>query len=300
MERRSVKFLYVCTAFLAAGLAMLGYSYFIEPTRLVINSSELAIRDWNTAFDGLRIVAISDIHGGSNGGDEAKIRQIVSEANGLEPDIIALLGDYISEGSGTDSLGRPTLRMEPDKIAECLSGLRAKYGVFVVMGNHDDAYGSQVIKAALGRTGYKILDGEVAVIERNGKRLRILGMRDHLSIGIWKVYSDANKALLASTEGTGDVLLLQHSPDIAPVITGDLAISKDLKLMLAGHTHGGQVWLPILGRPVVPSSYGQRLTQGHVVDSGLDIFVTTGTGTSVLPFRFMVPPEISLLTVRSR
>ena len=69
--------------------------------------------------------------------------------------------------------------------------------------------------------------------------------------------------------------------------------------MIAGHTHGGQVWLPVLGRPIVPSSYGQKFAAGHVKDNGLDIFVTTGVGTSILPFRFMVPPEIAVLTIRS-
>ena len=81
------------------------------------------------------------------------------------------------------------------------------------------------------------------------------------------------------------------------MITGDLLISPDLKLILAAHTHGGQVWLPVLGSPVVPSSYGQKYAYGHVRDAGVDMFVTTGIGTSILPFRFLVPPEIALITL---
>jgi predicted MPP superfamily phosphohydrolase len=69
--------------------------------------------------------------------------------------------------------------------------------------------------------------------------------------------------------------------------------------MLAGHTHGGQVWLPIVGAPLVPSSVGQRYTRGHVTEEGVDMFVTSGVGTSILPFRFMVPPEVAIVTIRA-
>ncbi|HQX57136.1 MAG TPA: metallophosphoesterase [Pyrinomonadaceae bacterium] len=297
MKSQARKWSYLVLAAFVVSLGMLGYAYFIEPRRLVVNQFEVKVKDWNSGFEGFRVVAISDIHSGSNGVDEAKIRRVVEAANAQDPDIIVLLGDYISESGGQDELGRPNLRMPLDTIADNLAGMKAKYGVYVVMGNHDDNYGSQPIKAALARTGYKILDGEVAVIEKNGKKLRILGLRDHLSIGIWKVYSANAKALLAPTEDQGDVLVLQHSPDIAPIINGEDPISKNLKLMLAGHTHGGQIRLPILGRPIVPSSYGQSLAAGHVKHSGLDIFVTTGVGESILPFRFMVPPEIAVLTI---
>jgi len=106
------------------------------------------------------------------------------------------------------------------------------------------------------------------------------------------------KALLAPT-GDGDIIALEHSPDILPVITGDLSISPDLKLILAAHTHGGQVWFPIFGTPIVPSSYGQKYSYGHIRENNVDMFVTSGIGTSVLPIRFMMPPEIAVLTIRS-
>ena len=83
------------------------------------------------------------------------------------------------------------------------------------------------------------------------------------------------------------------------MITGDKLVSNDLRLMIAGHTHGGQVWFPVVGSLVVPSSYGQRYASGHVKDNGLDMFVTTGIGVSILPIRFLVPPEIAVLTIYS-
>jgi predicted MPP superfamily phosphohydrolase len=80
-------------------------------------------------------------------------------------------------------------------------------------------------------------------------------------------------------------------------MSGSQQVSPQLKLILAGHTHGGQVWLPIFGRPVIPSSYGQKYAYGHIRENGLDMFVTSGIGNSILPFRFMVPPEIALLNI---
>jgi predicted MPP superfamily phosphohydrolase len=74
---------------------------------------------------------------------------------------------------------------------------------------------------------------------------------------------------------------------------------NDLKLFIHGHTHGGQVWLPIIGSPIVPSNYGQRYTSGHFKENNFDMFITTGIGTSILPFRFLVPPEIAVLTIRA-
>jgi predicted MPP superfamily phosphohydrolase len=92
---------------------------------------------------------------------------------------------------------------------------------------------------------------------------------------------------------------LEHSPDILEVLAFHKTLGKDFKLMLSGHTHGGQVWLPVLGTPIVPSSFGQKYAYGHKRENDMDIFITTGIGTSILPIRFMMPPEIAVLTLNA-
>lgn len=285
---------------LALILLCLGYAYFIEPHRLVVNEQAIELGGWQSEFDGFRAVLISDIHGGSNGVDEAKLQQIVAEANVQAADMIVLLGDYVSQAHEDIPIRKRSLKTPMETIAAHLAGLRAKNGVFAVLGNHDGWFSSEKVKSELERVGINVLDHELAFIERDGKRIRILGLRDHQTVDDWNAFSMEARKLLADNEGTGSVIVLEHSPDVLPMITGEFRITRDPMIMFAGHTHGGQVWLPVLGRPVVPSTYGQKYAAGYVKDAGVDMFVTTGIGTSILPIRFLVPPEIAVITIRSK
>ncbi|HKX84151.1 MAG TPA: metallophosphoesterase, partial [Pyrinomonadaceae bacterium] len=124
--------------------AALGYAYFIEPRRLVVNEATLTIPDFSSGLNGLKIVAISDIHGGSNHVDESRLRELVELANEQSPDLVVLLGDYVAESKGSkrnkqlpDDADKTELRMPVETIADNLKGFQAKYGVYAVIGNHD-------------------------------------------------------------------------------------------------------------------------------------------------------------------
>ncbi|MBX3282239.1 MAG: metallophosphoesterase [Acidobacteria bacterium] len=283
---------YLAAVIFAAAVLCVAYGYYVEPHRLVITRQDIALPNWPKALDGYKIAAIGDIHAGSNGVDDAKLRRIVEETNALNPDLIVLLGDYISEKNETE------LKMPISEIADGLVGLKARDGVLAVLGNHDGFSCPSCIKTEFQRVGIKVLDNTVVQISSaNGGRFRVLGLPDHMQLTYWKLFSDNAKRALAPTEGQGPVIALQHSPDILEVITGDLLISKDLSLILAAHTHGGQVRFPIIGAPIVSSSYGQKYTRGLIKQNGVQMFVTSGVGESILPFRFGVPPEIALLTL---
>jgi predicted MPP superfamily phosphohydrolase len=259
------------------------YATFIEPNQLTIRRVEIVSEHWQGAP--LTIAALSDTHVGSPHVDAARMGRIVGRVNGLRPDLVVLLGDYVGGHE-------PEVEHTPREQSEILGGvatfaaLEAPLGVVAVLGNHDSWYNRQSITTALQEAGVAALWNRNVVIEREGGAIVVAGLAD-----LWTGEPSYAEAIDGAPEGA-DTIVLSHSPDVFPDIPEGPA------LILAGHGHCGQVTIPLIGRPIVPLNnprYACHLTE----EAGKTMYVTGGIGTSILPVRFLNPPEIVLITIRS-
>jgi len=252
----------------------------IEPNQLITHHETIVLGSPSTTSRPLRIAAIGDIHAGSSFINTGKLRQLVELTNNQKPDLIVLLGDYMVR----DTFYRRSI--DPETIAGILKDLHAPLGVFAVLGNHDNWYDHDRVLRALEAYGIDVLDNEVRELRRGERSVWLVGLAD-----AWTGRHDVAGTLNQVPPGAS-IILLTHNPDIFAD-----QIPNNVQLTLGAHTHGGQVNLPFLGRLIVPSSYGQRYAAGTIKENGRTMFVTTGVGTSILPVRFRVPPEIAVLTV---
>jgi predicted MPP superfamily phosphohydrolase len=203
-----------------------------------------------------------------------------------QPLRIAVIGDlhagapYIDEAK-VDRVVALTNAARPDLIL-----LAGDYVVFAVIGNHDRWEDAAHIENALTAVGIVVLENKSLEIARDDDTVRLVGVSDSFT-----TVPNLTAAFADVPDGTR-ALCFTHSPDIF------LTLPQTCALTIAAHTHGGQVWLPLLGRPIVPSRFGQRYAAGLVHENGKALFVSTGIGTSIIPVRFGVMPEISLLNVK--
>lgn len=267
-------------------LSLLGlWAFVVEPRRLIVHEEHLALAGWRGAP--LRLAVLSDLHVGSLWNGRSHLDHVVDVVNAQRPEAVVLLGDFVV--SRRSSRGRPTPvdggGVSPEDIGAGLSRLSAPHGVFAVLGNHDWWRDGPRVARALSGAGIRVLENEAVPVQRSGGRFWMAGLADLMTRS-----PHIHDALHDVPPGE-PVLLLVHEPDIF------VAVPDRVTLTLAGHTHGGQVRLPWIGAPIVPSAYGQRFVAGIVVEEGRTLFVTTGVGTSIIPVRFRVPPEIAILTL---
>jgi predicted MPP superfamily phosphohydrolase len=260
---------------------LLFWAFLIEPNRLVVHQETIELNNWPQQLNCLRVAVLADLHAGAPFIDERKLRLIVQRTNELHPDLIVILGDYMT-GNGWV---RKT--MEPEVFGPILKDLHAPLGVYSVLGNHDAWYGQRKVRAGLEQNGIKVLENDVVQLDARGTSLWLAGLAD-----LWTRPQNIEETMKKVPEGA-PVIALTHNPDIFP------RIPQRVPLMLAGHTHGGQVRFPFIGSFVHSSRVGERYELGEVFENNHHLFVTTGIGTSILPVRFGVPPEIVLLTLNA-
>ena len=268
----------VFASFPVAFVVLAVWAVAIEPGRLVVRRYTVEVHGWPPALAGWTIVALSDIHAGSPHMDHEGLRRVVAAANAEHADLVVLLGDYVIQGV----IGGRFI--PPEETARELARLQATQGVVSVLGNHDWWLDGPRVRQAFAEAGLRPLENQALAIGA-GPRLWVAGLAD-----LWTREPDMNAALRSVPEGE-PVIVLTHSPDVFPDVPARVSLT------LAGHTHGGQVAFPLLGPPIVPSAYGARYAAGLIEEGGRSLFVTPGVGTSIIPVRFGVPPEVSVLTL---
>ncbi len=258
---------------LALNLSEAARAALSERFRLTIEHQPIYLPRLPQAFDGFRIVQLSDIHH-SPFTSIKQIERAVETANSLQPDMIALTGDYVSKE-----------RRYAAPCAELLGTLKARHGVFAVLGNHDHWTDAALITDLFRAEGITMLVNQGMRFEKGAAAFWLAGVDDTM-VGL----EDLSLALAGASEDEMK-LLLAHNPVILRK-----AARAGVDLVLSGHTHGGQVNLRSeqseAGRP------RRRLLKGLARQDETQIYITRGLGTVVLPVRFGCPPEVSLLELR--
>ena len=263
----------ICVSAVLAGY----WGFVVEPASLQEVSYHLDLPRWPVACQGLQVAVLADLHTGSPFNGLDKLDKIVALTQNAKPDLVLLAGDFV-----IDSVkgGRFVPARE---IAARLARLRAPLGTYAVLGNHDWWNDAGKIRSAFENAGIPVLDDRAVSLAKGACRFWLVGLGD-----LWEGKPDVRRALRDVPSGAA-VLAFTHNPDLFP------AVPASVSLTMAGHTHGGQVRIPFFGPVVVPSRHGRRYAQGHIVEQGRNLFVSPGLGTSILPVRFLVPPEVSRL-----
>lgn len=271
---------------LTAGAAGV-YAAGVEPQDLVITSYPLNPPRWPVGRR-LSVTVIADLHAGGPNMLLPHVRHVVDTANALKSDLIVLLGDYIAR------YRFPTEPVPDAMWAAELARLSAPLGTWAILGNHDWWYDLAGVRRALAEVRIPLLENDAVMLGTDGQRFWLAGIGDQLAYplghGRYRGIDDLPGTL--ARVGTDDpVLLLVHEPDIFPRVPARVALT------LAGHTHGGQIRLPLIWPAFVPSKYGARFAYGHIAEGGRHMLVSGGLGTSVIPARLGVPPEILQVTL---
>lgn len=248
--------------------------------RLVTREVPLRLPRWPAGLDGVRAAVVADLHAGCPGVPLLGVRAVVERVAAAAPDLVLLLGDYLADVPGGSHL-------DPYAVADALAPLVDVAPHAAVLGNHDWYAGGHRVTAALERAGITVLADAALPVAVRGRAVWLAGIDD-----LWEGRPSVSAAL-ADVPAAAPVLLLSHNPD------GVLAAPDRVALTVSGHTHGGQV---AFGRhPLYRISpfTGNRFVRGAYDVDGRPLYVSPGIGTSTVPWRLGVPPEVTVLALHS-
>lgn len=280
-------------AALSAGLLGPAYSLVVEPGWLEITRPTVWLPHLPAYLDGITIAQLSDLHVTPQRGADLA-RRAVAVVNGEHPDLIVLTGDYVTHSADYVTL-----------CAEALAPLAAPLGVYAVLGNHDVWTDADRVAAGLAEVGIAVLRDRALALSVPPGRLWLVGIDDlgytnrpwarcDAFEALWRDALAHGAEMLEALPSDEPRLLLVHNPDVYEVLP-----ARRVDLALSGHTHGGQVRLPVLGAPLLPSCYGNKYAAGLVQAPRWPVYVNRGLGTVSPPVRLNCRPEVTILTLRS-
>jgi predicted MPP superfamily phosphohydrolase len=247
------------------------------PTWVDIAQLRLKLPNLNANFDGFRLIHISDIHMNS-WMHRKRLEQVIRLVNAQRPDLLVLTGDFISDHAS---------QHETDLVS-AFSQVRTKYGAAAVLGNHDHWADAQMVRRVFKASGIRDLSNTYFTLERDGAQLHIAGVDDVIE------KLDRLDVVLDSLPENGCAILLAHEPDYANISSA----CGRFDLQLSGHSHGGQVVLPIIGSPFLPP-LGQLYPSGLYQVREMYQYTNRGLGMTAFHLRLNCRPEVTVLTLEA-
>jgi uncharacterized protein len=267
----------------AGAVAVAGDAILLEPNRPRIVRQDFFLPRWPERFNGFTVALLSDFHYDPYFSVHP-LYAAIAMVNDLRPDLIALTGDFVTKPV-VGSTRKAAFAAQP--CARLLRQMTAPLGLWAVLGNHDHGVDHRHVTHALEAENIRVLANQSEPIERDGARIWLAGVNDVLS-----GTADLSKTLRRLPAGEA-VVLFAHEPDFA-----DQASHFPIDLQLSGHSHGGQVRIPLLP-PLYLPPMAKKYVRGAFQVGPLALYTTAGLGTVGLPMRLNCPPEITLLTLRS-
>ena len=260
---------------LVAVAATSAYTRLIEPYAYWVSETDVFIRDLPGRFEGFRITQLTDVHHSRIFGLN-EVRRVVDLAQQTKPDMFVLTGDYST-----------SYRRYIEPCAEALSGLSAPEGVWAVLGNHDHYTDPELTTRALERGRIAVLNNANTTVRRGPDALQLSGIDD------WTWNAVSWPRAFSGLNPKTPTILLSHQPTVL-----DFDQTRNVALILSGHTHGGQLNFPLLGAPARFATKDLKYAHGLFRRGDTQLYVSSGTGVIGLPLRFGVRPEIAVLRLR--